>query len=91
MNRSRGHPEDDGIVASAARNASGLFAITSTFMVRGEPTAHDDCERSEAISRWMRAAPLRRAPSRGERRSLSLVSGHNRALRALLTRQAWTA
>ena len=42
--RSRGYPDDDGIAASAARSASGLLAMTSTFMVRGAPTAHEDCE-----------------------------------------------
>ena len=35
--RSRGHPDDVGIAASAARLASGLLAMTPTFMARGAP------------------------------------------------------
>jgi len=54
--RSRGHPDDDGIAASAVRGASGLLAMTSTFMVRGEPVAHGDSEeRSDEESGWGKA------------------------------------
>ena len=42
-------PGDSSLAALAQNDSDAL--LSSTFMVRGAPTAHDDCERSEAIPR----------------------------------------